>query len=95
MNRRNKKFQFPKHILNQIDECSMGFLLFYINNEGDIVPIISAQNQITHTGLIAFAEKFIAALGHAEMENLVNSFRPPEEESEGFSDSVEEDDEEE
>ena len=60
---KNSKFQFPKTLLRQLSECSNGFMLFVIDENGEIQlhedPNI---NPVQYLGLVNFLEIYSASL---------------------------------
>jgi Ca2+-binding EF-hand superfamily protein len=63
MDQNTKKFQFPKALLNQINECSKGFMLFAIDESGH-VQVYESENmeQVSYLGLVNFMEIYSASL---------------------------------
>jgi len=88
--KKNPEFIFPKHILNQLNDCTLGFLLFYINERGEIVPVPGFDSQLTATALIAFAKNFCEAVEEVENKNMIGMFEVEESsEEENFDDGEE------
>ena len=75
----------PKAILNMLSECSPeGFLLFYIDNNGD--PQVKAEfpHRITELGLRAHATKILDNISVVEDDEMrQNILRGSQEEEEG------------
>ena len=72
MSESEESFQFPQSLLKQISECSMGFLLFTIDQDGKIVPFVDFPNEMTAKALNAYSQDFSKAFTEVEVENLVN-----------------------
>lgn len=69
-----RKFDFPKSILNQLGESTLSYLLFYVNERGEIVPVSGFDSQVSAEALISFARKFCEAINDIELNNLVSAF---------------------
>ena len=86
-NKYNKYFEFPKGLLNQISECSPeGYLLFYIDQNGE--PQVRADfiQRITEVGLRSHAVKILNSITDVEesemRENILRASGDREEEDE-------------
>lgn len=66
MDKNTNKFQFPKALLNQINECSKGFMLFAIDEDGH-VKVYESENiePVNYLGLVNFMEIYSASLQNA------------------------------
>lgn len=49
-----KKFKFPDQILNQIDECSRGFFLVTVNQDGEFESFGRFDDPVTELGTMGF-----------------------------------------
>ena len=60
---KNTKFQFPKQLLRQISECSNGFMLFTIDEDG-VVQVHEDENlsQVQYLGLVNFLEIYSSSV---------------------------------
>lgn len=58
MDNRARKFQFPKSVLNQINECSKGYFLVIVNEENKFEVFQNLENPVTQLGLVNFLEIF-------------------------------------
>lgn len=57
----NKKFKFPDALLNQIDECSRGFHLITVNQDGEFEAFGRYDDPVTEVGIMGFARMQLAA----------------------------------
>lgn len=74
-------FEFPRQLLNQIASCSAGgFLLFYLDQKGQIVPVPGFESQASALALCSFANKYLEAINNLEIENIMNVFQEAREE---------------
>lgn len=91
MSSKNKEFIFPDQLLNQIESCSNGgFLLFYFDQNGRVVPVPAFESQASALALISFAEKYCEAVSHFEIENMVNTLRVMGSKSDDISENFDE-----
>ena len=74
-------FEMPNEIFEKIyeisggsEESSKGFILAYVNSEGEPIIHSKAPNQIVHMGLIKSIEQFLI-----QMESQEDMPPPPEE----------------
>lgn len=87
MDKYNKYFEFPKGLLNQISECSpSGFMLFYIDGNGEPQVRADFTHRITEVGLRSHVIKIlnsITAVEESEMrENIVRGMDDVDEDGE-------------
>lgn len=70
MDKNTKKFQFPQALLNQINECSKGFMLFAIDEDGQ-VQVYESKNieSVSYLGLVNFMEIYSESLQAALRSN--------------------------
>jgi hypothetical protein len=60
-------FEFPDAILKMIEECSpYGFVLFYINSEGEPNARAAFAAEIFEMGLRSYATKFLNGINESE-----------------------------
>jgi len=57
-NKGSKGFKFPTSLLNQINECSGGFMLFIINDKNEFEVFQCVDSPVSHLGMINFIEIF-------------------------------------
>jgi len=83
-----KPFEFPKSLLNQIDECSAGgFLLFVINQQGQVEPFVGFGSEVAARSIISYSEDFSKAFREANVQGLLDSMSEQlEEGDEDFTD---------
>lgn len=82
MAKQEKPFQFPKSILNQVEECSSGgFLLFVINDQGQVEPFMNFNSEVVARSLNSYCEDFTKAFRKVNAKNMLES----------MSDSIESD----
>lgn len=84
---RFKEFQFPEKILDTLAECSNGFLLFVIDDKGNVVPSVSFENESAARTLVTYAEDFAQAFRQANIQNMLQMMA---EQQENDSDESEE-----
>ena len=77
MNKKQEPFQFPKHILNSLGECSKDgcFLLIYKDETGSFVPIVSTFSQADSIGIIGFAGNFSQAINNCEISQMIDGIQ--------------------
>lgn len=75
------KFTFPKHLLNQIEECTNGYFLVTLNDELEFEVYQDLKNPAVNLGMLNFLEiystsaqqnirdKSVNQLGEAETED--------------------------
>lgn len=51
---KKKSFQIPKQILSQLNECSKGYFLCVVNDQGDFEIITDYPDQVTELGMLNF-----------------------------------------
>lgn len=49
-------FKFPQRLLQQIDECSKGFVLFVVNDQNTFEVYRNMEDPVTSFGLVNFIE---------------------------------------
>ena len=49
-------FKFPQRLLQQIDECSKGFVLFVVNDQDKFEVYRNMENPVTNFGLVNFID---------------------------------------
>lgn len=59
-------FKFPQSLLQQIDECSKGFVLFAVNDQNKFEVYRNMEDPVTAFGLI----NFIGTVGKVMQESL-------------------------
>lgn len=69
--KKDKPFKFPMSLLKQLSECSNGFILFLVNEEGSVVPYVDLPNEAVARALNAYAANFAEAFKQVELDNLV------------------------
>jgi hypothetical protein len=75
VSKKDFKFEFPESTLKQIAEFSSnGYLLFYTDQYGNIVPVVNFDNQISALSLLAYAKNFCEAINHTEIQSMINDF---------------------
>ena len=83
-----EKFDFPEQLLNNISECSPeGYLLFIINERGEVEVFKSHSADVVESGLRVKAMKILASLSMIEDNDITSSilhqtFEKDEEETE-------------
>ena len=82
----NPDFVFPRHILRQLEECSNGFILHFINERGEIVTVPGFNSQTCALSLLSYSQKYAEALNQLEIHGLMNSISETAEEQEMFED---------
>jgi len=58
MDNKPNSFKFPARLLDQIRECSKGFFLFVIDENGAIVPYHQLDDTVSHLAMINYLEIF-------------------------------------
>ena len=53
-----KKFEFPKRLLDQINECSTSFFLVTTNENGEFSVFQNTPSPVQHLAMINFLEIF-------------------------------------
>lgn len=72
--REEKPFEFPKTLLNSIDECSAGgFLLFTINESGQIEPFMSFNSEITARAITDYCGDFAKSFKEINNAGMISS----------------------
>jgi len=75
MDKYSKYFHFPKGVLNQISECSPnGFVLFYIDNEGNPQTCAEFDTKMAELCLRTHAEKILKGINEAEESEIAENF---------------------
>ena len=83
----NKPFEFPESICKQIEECSsFGFVLFFINSEGNPDVRLSFANGMAEGAIRDYGARFFnsitQSLDIAETQGFLEINNPPPEDSE-------------
>jgi hypothetical protein len=69
-------FKMPQQVLNTLNEVSAGgFLLFFIDDQGSVLPHFQADSEIHALAIQNFSENFIAALKHQNIGEIVAMFQ--------------------
>jgi hypothetical protein len=71
MSKKSKKFQFPPQLLNQIHECSNGFLLVTMNEDYEFEVFQNLNNPVSHLGMANFLEIFSHHMQESLRSNTV------------------------
>lgn len=83
-------FELPVQYLNQLSEmCPEGFVLFFIDDQGEPQVRAQFQHRITEMGLRAYATKFLQEINTIEekgiAENLIQQDKENDQENEDWS----------
>jgi hypothetical protein len=79
----NVPFEFPQSLLKQISECSPdGYMLFYIDSQGEPTVAATFKNSINELGLRSFVTTFVGSINQAEgissTQEMLDADIPPE-----------------
>lgn len=71
----NSPLDIPQSVLEKLNEhTGGGFLLFYVNRNGETSYIPYADNQVVLRGLISYAQDIVNGVRMAQQEDIVNFF---------------------
>lgn len=88
-------FSFPERLLDQISECTPeGFLLFTINEQGEVELFTKPTSDVVESGLRAKALKILNTLNSVEDMELTSQMfgQPPQQPPESIEEENEEED---
>jgi len=79
--------EFPEAILNSINEnCRGGFLLFFINSQGEIEPRANFDDEISEQGLLMWSLRYLKSISKSydidAIQGIFNSLGDSESEEE-------------
>lgn len=81
MGKKNRKFVFPKCILNQLDECSNGgFVLFSFDADGIPQMHVSFEHPQSALALQYYITNYSTAVQQINLENTIKNITDTEEE---------------
>ena len=55
------KFDMPVQLLNQLNECTNGFILFSFDQDGQIEPYMKFDDEYMATSMFAFIKLYLEA----------------------------------
>ena len=73
----NKRFQFPKHLLNQIGECSNGYFLVVLNSDNQFEVFQGLDNPVSYLGMMNFLDVFSGSMQNSMRSRPLDGGLPP------------------
>jgi hypothetical protein len=74
MAKRDKEFEFPKDILEKINECSFGgFILFNFDKHGDPQTFIKFDDKIAFKAMESYLITLAKSLEHINVDKTISS----------------------